>query len=91
VASVSAPEPQVEAALRASYEALHEIASYTLEPTIAERMLDLGERKELLNEEEHKELLALVDFSQRRTIEKLRAELALKRIEAIYPDLRARP
>jgi hypothetical protein len=87
VATVSAPASQVEAALRVSYEALRDIASYALDPTVAERMRDLGERKDLLGEAEYKELLALVDLTQRLTVEKLRAELAIKRIEALCPEL----
>ena len=85
--TVSAPAPQDEAALQESYEALREIASYRLDPTIAEYMLDLGERKDLLDEAQHKKLMALVDLTQRLTFEKLRAELAMKRIEALCPEL----
>jgi len=91
VSSVSALDPQVEAALKASYEALREMACYTLEPSIAELMLDLGERKEFLDEAQHKELLALVDLTQRLTLEKLRAQLALKHIEAVCPEVGAGP
>jgi hypothetical protein len=87
VATVSAAAPRVEAALQESYRALLEIASYTLDPAIAELMRDLGERSALLDEAEHKQLLALVELTQRLTLEKLRAELALKRIEALCPEL----
>jgi hypothetical protein len=86
LATVSAPEPRVEAALRASYEALRDLAGSRLDPAIDTKMLELGERKEFLTEAEHKELMALVNFAQQRSNEKLRAELALKRIEAIYPE-----
>ena len=91
MATASAPGPNVEAALRASYEALREVASYQLDPDLAERMQDLGERKEFLSEAEHKELMALVNLAQRRTVEKLRAELALKRIQAACPELAVGP
>jgi hypothetical protein len=87
VPTVSAPAPQIEAALQESYEALREIASYNLDPTIAEHMRDLGERKDSLDEPGHQQLMALVDLTQRLTIEKLRAQLALKRIEALCPEL----
>ncbi len=36
-------------------------------------MHELGERKEFLKQAEHDELLALVDFTRKRTIEKLEA------------------
>jgi len=54
-------------------------------------MQDLSERKEFLGAAEYKELLALVEFTQHRTIEKLEAEVALKRLGEVLPDLVARP
>jgi hypothetical protein len=86
LATISAPEPRIEAALRASYEALRDVAESRLDPSLDAKMLELGERKEFLTEAEHNELMALVTFAQQRTNEKLRAEVALKRIEAIYPE-----
>jgi hypothetical protein len=50
-------------------------------------MQSLGERKEFLNEEEHAELISMVEFSERRTREKLDAQLALKRLGALLPEL----
>jgi hypothetical protein len=38
----------------------------------------LGERKEWLSKAEHDELMALVAFTQQRTLEKLEAEAALQ-------------
>jgi hypothetical protein len=86
LARVSTPEPRVEAALRASYDALRNVAESQFDPSLDSKMLELGERKEFLTDAEHNELMALVNFVQQRTNEKLRAELALKRIEAIYPE-----
>lgn len=91
MATLSALDPQVEAALKSAYEALHEIAAYRLDPKIDDLMLELGERKEFLDEEQHNHLLALVDLTQRLTLEKLCAELASKRIRAVCPDLAATP
>jgi hypothetical protein len=90
LATVSSPEPRVEAALRASYEALRNVAESQLDPSLDSKMLELGEHKEFLTDAEHHELMALVNFAQQRTNEKLRAESALKRIEAIYPEWAAR-
>jgi hypothetical protein len=87
MATATPLEPKLEAALRASYEALREVASYQLEPALAARLQTLGEGKEFLNSQEHDELMALVNFAQRRTVEKLRAELALKHLEAALPAL----
>jgi len=43
----------------------------------------------VLSQEEHHELLALVDFSHKRTIEKLEAQAALARLRAALPSLLA--
>ena len=50
------------------------------------RLDDLGARKEFLDTAEHDELLALVDFTQHRTIEALEARLALSRLRDAFPD-----
>jgi hypothetical protein len=50
-------------------------------------MHELGERKEYLTQAEHDELLALVEFAQKRTIEKLEAQTALARLRAALPGL----
>jgi hypothetical protein len=63
------------------------MAEYELDPILSQRMHDLGERKEYLSQEEHDELLALVDFSHKRTIEKLEAQLALARLRAALPNM----
>ena len=52
----------------------------TLEPSPHRRMRELGERKEFLSRAEHEELLALVNFAHKRTIEKLEAQAALDRL-----------
>jgi hypothetical protein len=52
-------------------------------------MRELGERKEFLGKDEHDELLALVTFTQRRSIEKLEAEVALKRLKELLPSVAA--
>ena len=49
-------------------------------------MRELGERKEYLGAAEHEELLALVTFTQERTLEKLHAELALHELQTLLPD-----
>ena len=63
------------------------MADYELDPLLRKRMHDLGERKEFLTLEEHEELLALVDFMHKRTIEKLEAQTALVRLRAALPGL----
>src|SRR5271157_2529320 len=72
--------------------ALRPVADYQLEPALDDRRLrDLGERKEFLSPEEHAELIDLVAFSQRRSIEKLGARLALRRLNEIAPEVVSGP
>jgi hypothetical protein len=63
------------------------MADYELKPSLHRRMHELGERKEYLTQAEYDELLALVDFAQKRTIEKLEAQVALARLRAALPGL----
>jgi hypothetical protein len=62
-----------------------------LPASLNRRLLELGERKESLSAVEHDELLALVDFTQQRTAEKLEAELALARLGQVAPDVVTAP
>jgi hypothetical protein len=63
------------------------MAAYELHPTLTQRMRELGKRKEYLTQAEHDELLALVDCAQKRTMEKLEAQVALARLRAALPGL----
>ena len=86
MATSTVSDPQLATALGACRLALRRIARTTLDPAIDQRMLELGERKEFLNTGEHAELMALVNFAQNRTLEKLEAEAALQRLDAAYPE-----
>jgi len=77
--------------LRDCARALRPVADYQLEPTLDRRLRDLGERKEFLSPEEHAELIDLVAFSRRRSIEKLGAVLTLRRLNEIAPEVVAGP
>jgi hypothetical protein len=87
VATLSIPEPQLQAALKRCHTALRRIATYVLDPALDQRMLELGENKELLNPSEYKELMALVAFTQKRSLDKHESELALRQLEAVDPEL----
>src|SRR3954471_12790015 len=86
MSTASTVEPRWQAALQACRRALRRLADYTLEPVLDERLRDLGERKASLRPEEYAELLALVSFTERRTQEKLEAELALRQLDAVVPE-----
>ncbi len=79
-------DPQARTALDACVSTLKRLASYQLEPPLQRRLDDLGARKEFLDPAEHEQLLALVEFSQHRTIEALEAQLALSRLKEAFPD-----
>lgn len=90
--SAPAPvEPARQAALASSASALRRVASYALPPELDRRILDLGERKETLTPDERAELLAWVAFTQQRSAEKLEAEVALRRLADVFPELATRP
>jgi hypothetical protein len=89
--TLAASEPQLRLALTSTATALRRLAHYELDAPLARRLEALSERKEFLNEEEHAELLTLVDFARRRTIEKLEALLALKQLHEIAPEMVSAP
>jgi hypothetical protein len=67
--------------------ALRRMADYELDPSLHRRMHELGGRKELLSQGEHEELLALVDFAHKRTVEKPEARAAIKRLRTALPGV----
>jgi hypothetical protein len=78
---------RLQSAFRTCERALRRVADYRLEPALDQRLRDLGERKEWLSEAEHDELLALVAFTQQRTLEKLEAEAALQELQSACAQL----
>jgi len=84
-------EPTRTDAVQASKATLRKVASYRLPAELDRRIHELGERKEDLSKEERAELLAWVEFTQQRSIEKLGAELALRQLTAVFPDVAERP
>jgi hypothetical protein len=77
----------LKAALKPALASLRKLARYKLEPGIDQLMLDLGERKESLDKQEHRLLLGLVEFWQDRMIESLEARVALQRLRREMPAL----
>lgn len=85
MSAVSA-EPAVRDAVLASESTLKRISNYQLPDVLDRRILDLGERKESLTGDERAELFAWVAFTQQRSLDKLEAEVALKRISKAWPE-----
>lgn len=79
-------EPDFKDALGLCVGSLQRMADCELEDAVQRRMQRLGERKELLDAEEHAELVSLVEFSERRTRERLDAQLALQRLGSVLPE-----
>lgn len=77
----------MEAALRDCVAALQRVAAYRLPPALDRRLLWLSENKEALSEAEREELLAAVEFAEERTVEKLQASAALKRLAEVWPHV----
>jgi len=73
--------------LRDCISALEGIATYRLPDPVDQRLLWLSENKESLSAQERDELLALAEFAEQRTVEKVRAQAALKRLADVRPDL----
>lgn len=89
--TLSTSEPQFQLAFSSCVAALKRMATYDLDPPLARRLQDLSERKEFLGSEEYEELMALVRFSQQRSVEKLEAQLALNRLGEILPEMLDHP
>lgn len=68
-------------------ELLKKLAAYELEAGVDRFMLDLGENKDSLDDTQHDVLTDLVEFTQRRTIEKFEARVALQRLKRLFPRL----
>jgi hypothetical protein len=87
VATIPLSDPKLHSVLRSCGQTLRRLADYELNPSLDRRLQELGERKEFLNAGEHAELMALVAFAQKRTLEKLEAQVALERLREFSPDV----
>jgi hypothetical protein len=84
-------EPRFAIALDLCVRSLRGLANYELDESLQQRLLDLGERKEFLGGAEHDELVSLVTFAEKRTEEKLQAQVALRRLGEFLPELVGTP
>ncbi|HTU22314.1 MAG TPA: hypothetical protein VMG10_30020 [Gemmataceae bacterium] len=82
---------RLRSTLQTCERALRRVADYRLDPALDQRLRDLGERKEYLSAAEHEELLALVAFTQQRTLDKLEAEAALRDLQNACVELAQTP
>ena len=88
MSSLVASDPgTVESVMESCASTLRRVAEYRLPSALDERLLWLSQNKESLTEAERRELLALVDFADNKTAEKLQAQAALRRIDQLVPKL----
>jgi hypothetical protein len=85
--SIADPDPKFAIAMDLCVRSLRGLADYELDESLQRRLADLGERKEFLDPAEHDELMSLVSFAEKRTEEKLQAQLALRRLGEFLPTL----
>ena len=87
IGTATLTEGPQEAILRDCATTLQRVASYRLPPALDRRLLWLSENKERLTDSEREELLALIEFAEERTLEKLEARTTLLRLAQTWPQL----
>ena len=75
------------AALQQCAATLRRVSEYRLPAGIDRRLLELSENNDSLTTGEREELLALVEFAEDRTVEKLEAAATLKLLADEFPNL----
>jgi hypothetical protein len=85
--SAATVEGGVESVIRDCATLLRAAASYRLPKGLDQRLLWLSENKEALTQAEREELEALVDLAEERTLEKVQARVALRRLAEAFPQV----
>jgi hypothetical protein len=85
--SVASIDQNLYSALEETIGVLRGVADFRLEGSTVDRMRELGESKEACSAEERAEHRQLTELWQRRTLQKLQALNALKRLREIVPEL----
>lgn len=80
-------EPDFQEALDTCVAALRQIAVADVDESTQRRFLDLSENKEFLNEQQHEELMGMVEDWQQRTNERLKAQVVLKYLGELFPAM----
>jgi hypothetical protein len=83
------PESSRHEALRASADALRRLANYRLPSALQRKLRRMLEDKESLTSRERRELSALVELAQEKSLEKVKARVALELLQAAFPEVMA--
>src|SRR5262249_18437300 len=80
-------DPALEEVLAGCVAALRRVAESRLPAALDRRLLWLSENKERLSDAEREELVAAVEFSEDRTVEKFQAQAVLQSLARLSPPL----
>jgi hypothetical protein len=80
---------QRDRALGACADALKQVANYRLPPALERKLRRMLDAKESLTPRERRELLALVELAQVKSLEMVKARVALDLLAAAFPYLKA--
>jgi hypothetical protein len=83
IANMPMHDSPLQTVLETLDSVLRRVSNCTMPPALDRRMLDLGERKEMLTPEERDELMAWVAFSQELSVEKSAADVVLDQLEQL--------
>lgn len=74
-------------ALRACADALRVAADYRLPAALQRKLRKALDEKERASAAEHRELLILVEAAQERSLQKVKAQVALQQLLEAFPEL----
>jgi len=89
-ATIPSNDQTTDSILRDCWAALRSVAEYRLPGAVDRRLLWLSENKEKLSDMEQEDLLALVEMTEERTVQKVQARAVIKRLGETYPHLQAK-
>ena len=87
VTSISISDPKLHTALRSCWCPFAAWPIINSIPRSINGSRNWENVKNFYSAEEHAELMALINFTQKRSIEKLEAEVALERLREFFPDV----
>ena len=87
MSAVAVLEPKLISAIQQVVEVLSQTAAFEMDAEVAERMRELGEKKDACSAEERDEHRRWAEIWRRGTLQKLRAINALQQLHEQAPEL----